>query len=345
MIEIDGSLGEGGGQILRSALTLSMMTMQNMRIVNIRSGRKKPGLRHQHLAAVLASAEICGAKVEGGEIGSQKISFYPDKIRAGKYKFEIGTAGSTSLVLQTVLLPLNRADESSVITIRGGTHVPWSPCYHYLDLNYLPFLWKIGLDINLRLEQAGFNPRGDGQIRARIEPSDVIMPLQLLERGRLLEIRGISAVAMLARNIATRQRRQVIGQLGRRFPLNDIRIADIPAESPGSLILLLAEFEHSQVCYFALGEKGKSADKVADEAVAEFEAFVATNGVIDQYLADQLLLPLSFANGPSEFVTSQVTQHLVTNAEIIKSFLPIEISVFGEIGESGIVKVNPLVKA
>jgi RNA 3'-terminal phosphate cyclase (ATP) len=341
MIQIDGSLGEGGGQVLRSSLTLSAMTGQEFRIVNIRAKRKNPGLRHQHLNAVQAAAEICGADVSGGKIGSQEITLYPDKIRAGKYRFDIGTAGSTSLILQTVLLPLNKADEPSTVTITGGTHVPWSPCFHYLDLNYLPFLWRVGLDVHLRMEKAGFYPNGGGQIRATIEPSKTISPLQLLMRGRLLEIRGISAVANLARNIATRQRRQVIGRLGRRFPLNDIRVVDIPASSPGSLILLLAEFEQSQVCYFALGQKGKSADKVADEAIGEFEAFIATDGVVDQYLADQLLLPLAFADGPSEIFTSQVTEHLVTNAEVIGAFIPVEIKIIGGIGDPGIVKIIP----
>jgi RNA 3'-terminal phosphate cyclase (ATP) len=199
----------------------------------------------------------------------------------------------------------------------------------------------MGLDVHLRMEQAGFYPRGGGQIRATIEPVKQLSALRLIERGRLLEIRGVSAVAGLARNIAARQRRQVLGRLGRRFPLNDIRIADLPAPSPGSLILLLAEFEKSQVCYFSLGKKGKSADKVADEAIGEFEAFVATDGAIDQYLADQLLLPLSFATGPSEFHTSQVTKHLVTNAEVIRAFLPVDINISGEIGEPGIVRVVP----
>ena len=162
-----------------------------------------------------------------------------------------------------------------------------------------------------------------------------------MERGRLLEIRGVSGVANLSRNIATRQRRQVIGRLGRRFPLNDIRILEMPAPSSGTFILLLAEFEHSQACYFALGEKGKSAETVADEACRAFEAFVATDGVIDQYLADQLLLPMSLANGPSMFRTSQVTQHLLTNAAVVRAFLPVEIEIRGEIGEPGEVQIAP----
>jgi RNA 3'-terminal phosphate cyclase (ATP) len=341
MIEIDGSLGEGGGQVLRSSLTLSMVTEQDVRITKIRAKRQKPGLRPQHLNAVHAAAEICGANVDGADIGSQAITFSPGEIQGGKYLFDIGTAGSTSLVLQTILLPLSRAAKSSIVTIIGGTHVPWSPCFHYLDLQYLPFLWKMGLDVHLRMEQAGFYPRGGGQIRSAIEPNEKLSPLTLMERGRLLEIRGISAVANLSRNIATRQRRQVLGRLGRRFPLNNIRVVDLPAPSPGSLILLLAEFEKSQACYFALGEKGKSADKVADEAIAGFEAFVATEGVIDQYLADQLLLPLAFAAGSSEFYTSQVTKHLVTNAEVIRKFLPVEIKISGKIGKPGIVSIIP----
>jgi RNA 3'-terminal phosphate cyclase (ATP) len=341
MIEIDGSLGEGGGQVLRSSLTLSMMTGKALGISNIRANRKKTGLRPQHLKAVQAATEICDASVEGDKIGSGQITFSPGEIKSGKYRFDIGTAGSTSLVLQTVLLPLSRAAKPSTVTITGGTHVPWSPCFHYLDLQYLPYLWQIGLDIHLRMEQAGFYPRGGGQIRCTIEPAKKLEPLQLTERGRLLEIRGLSAVANLARNIATRQRRQVIGRLGRRFSLNDIRIAELTAPSPGSLILLLAEFEKSKVCYFALGQKGKSADKVADDAIGEFEAFIATNGAIDQYLADQLLLPLAFAEGPSEIHTSKVTNHLITNAKVIRSFLPVEIKISGKLGEPGIVQIIP----
>ena len=341
MIEIDGSFGEGGGQVLRSSLTLSVLTNQEFRIINIRARRKKPGLRPQHLKAVEAAAKICGAEVEGLEMNSQVITFFPGEISPGKYRFDIGTAGSTSLVLQTILLPLSKANGSSTVTISGGTHVPWSPCFHYLDLNYLPFLWRMGLNVHLRLEQAGFFPRGGGQIRATVDAATEITPLAMMERGRVLEIRGISAVANLARNIATRQRRQVIGRLGRRFPLNDIRILDISAPSPGTFILLLAEFEKSQVCYFALGQKGKSAESVADEAIRKFEAFFATDAVIDQYMADQLLLPLAAASGNSEFRTSEVTQHLITNAQVIQAFLPVEIDIQGPIGEAAIVKVIP----
>ena len=340
MIEIDGSLGEGGGQVLRSALALAALTKQDVRIFNIRAGRKKPGLRPQHLKSVDAVMSICGGAIEGFEIDSQEIIFYPGEIRAGKYRFDIGTAGSTSLVLQTILLPLSKAPGDSVVTVTGGTHVPFSPCYHYLDLNYLPFLWKMGLNVHMRMEQAGFFPEGGGQVRATIEPVTEFLPLKLLERGRLLEIRGVSGVANLPRNVATRQRRQVMGRLGRHYSLNDIRILDLAAPSPGTFILLLAEFEHSQACYFALGAKGKPAETIADEACRAFETFVASEGVIDQYLADQLLLPLALANGPSEFSTSQITPHLATNAEVIRAFLPVEIEIQGTLGEPGVVRIG-----
>jgi RNA 3'-terminal phosphate cyclase (ATP) len=341
MIEIDGTIGEGGGQILRSSLTLSVMTGQDLRIDNIRAKRKTPGLRPQHLIALEAAGEICGATIEGGHLGSQSISFYPDEIRAGKYHFDIGTAGSASLVVQTVLLPLSKAQSKSTVTVTGGTHVPWSPCFHYLNLNYLPFLWKIGLDVQLRMERAGFYPIGGGQIRASINPVDNLQSFRLKKRGRLIEIRGISAVAKLSRNIATRQRRQVIGRLGRRYPLNDIRVVEIPASSPGSMILLLAIFEHSQACYFALGKKGVSADKIADQAINDVELFIATGGSIDQYLADQLLLPVVFAESDSEFNTCKITNHLLTNIEVIKAFLPVEITISGSIGEAGSIIVKP----
>ena len=240
MIDIDGSFGEGGGQLLRSSLTLSMMTGQKLRIDKIRANRKNPGLRPQHLKAVQAATKISGGEVDGASINSQKIVFSPGKIQAGNYNFDIGTAGSAILVLQTILLPLSSVSKPSTVMISGGTHVPWSPCYHYLDLNYLPFMWKIGFDIDIRMEKAGFYPSGGGRIRARIKPTKQHTALSLIERGRLQEIRGISAVANLPRNIATRQRRQVIGRMGRHYPLNDIRVTEFPAASPGCLDLCLA---------------------------------------------------------------------------------------------------------
>lgn len=341
MIEIDGSLGEGGGQVLRTALTLSVLTGKEMRIVNIRAGRKKPGLRPQHLKSVEAAAKISGASVDGTKIGSPRITFHPGDIKPGSYHFDIGTAGAASLVLQTIFLPLGMAKKKSSITVTGGTHVPWSPCFHYLDWQWLAFLRQMGFDADLMLNLAGFYPQGGGKFRASIRPVEQIQPLQVMERGKLKQIRGLSAVANLPKEIAKRQRQRVVRRLGSKYPLNDIRNIQLPSRFKGTVMLLLAEFEHSQCCYFGLGAPGKRAEIVADEAVDALEEFMTSDGVIDQYLADQLLLPLAFASGPSTLRTSKVTQHLLTNAEIIKIFLPIDIIVQGRINSSGLVTVIP----
>jgi len=341
MIEIDGSKGEGGGQVLRSSLTLSLMTGRPLKILNIRSKRKKPGLRPQHLKSVQAAEKISKAQVVGARLGSTELTFTPGEIRTGRYHFDIGTAGSTSLVLQTILLPLILADRASTVTITGGTHVPWSPCYHYLDWHWLPFLQQMGIEADLAMEQVGFYPQGGGHIRAKVQPSRSINPLALTERGKLRQIRGISATANLPRKIATRQRQRVVSRLGSKYPLNDIRIVQFPAHFKGTLMLLLAEFENSQCCYFGLGAPGKRAEVVADEAVDALEEFMASDGDIDQYLADQLLLPMVFAEGSSKFRTSEVTQHLLTNAQVIRAFVGTQIKIHGQLGEPGEVEIDP----
>ncbi|PKO21008.1 MAG: RNA 3'-phosphate cyclase [Chloroflexi bacterium HGW-Chloroflexi-1] len=341
MIEIDGSLGEGGGQVLRSALTLAVMTGQPMRITNIRARRKKPGLQAQHLAAVNAAAAISGAEVEGAHLGASELRFQPGAVRPGDYRFDIGTAGAASLVLQTIFLPLGLAAGPSEVTIIGGTHVPWSPCFHYLDLQWLPFMHRIGFDTTLELLLAGFYPQGNGQIRARIEPIKTIAPLDLPERGGLKGIRGISAVANLDMSIAERQRKRALNRLQGRHNRIDIELLDLPARAKGTCLLLQAEFKRSSACYFGLGALGKRAEQVADEACLWLEKFLATNGAVDEYLADQLLLPLAFAEGPSEYRTAKVTPHLLTNAEIIRMFDVATIEIEDDSGKSGLVRITP----
>jgi RNA 3'-terminal phosphate cyclase (ATP) len=337
MIEIDGSFGEGGGQILRSSLTLSILTGKELRIANGRAKRSKPGLRPQHLAAVKAATKVSKASTEGASIGSQELVFRPGEISGGKYRFEIGTAGSTALVLQTVFLPLTQVQSASTVTITGGTHVRWSPSFHYLDWHWLYFLRKMGVEADLSLEQAGFYPQGGGRIRARIQPVDKLAPLNLTERGDLIQIRGISASANLPDHIVRRQRQRVVGRLGHKVPLDDIRTVDLPSPVKGTIMLLLAEYEHTQACVFALGERGKRAETVADEAVDAWLDFDRSGGAVDRYLADQLLLPLALTSGPSTLHTAEVTQHLLTNAEVIRSFLPIEIAIDSPLGEPGLV--------
>lgn len=341
MIHIDGSQGEGGGQVLRSCLTLALLTRKELQITNIRARRSKPGLRAQHLKALEAAASVGRAKTQGVGLGSTTVSFHPDKPYPGRYRFDIGTAGSASLVLQTIFLPLAKADAASTVTITGGTHVRWSPSYHYLELHWLDFMHRIGCEAELNMDLAGFYPEGGGRMTASIPPCEEMNALDITGRGKLKQIRGISAASNLPRHVAQRQREQVIRRLGDRYYLNDIRLIEMPSRFKGTILLLLAEFEHSQACYFALGEIGKPAERVADEAVDQLEAFLSTGGAVDQYLADQLLLPLAFASGPSRLRTSKITKHLVTNAEVIRAFLPVRIDIQGDLGETGLITINP----
>lgn len=339
-LDIDGSLGEGGGQVLRSSLALSLLTGRPFIMTNIRQNRRKPGLRAQHLRAVESAAAVGGAQVEGTKIGSQTLTFEPRAIRSGTFPFDIGTAGSTSLVLQTILPPLSFVHGSSTVILTGGTHVPWSPSFHFLDLHWLPFMRRMGFDIQLELSAAGFYPRGGGHVSAEVHPAATIKPLQLTQRGILKQIRGISAVANLKIGIAERQRARALERLASTGIHANIELRRVPSPSAGTFLLLLAEFEQSQYCCCGLGARGKSAERVADEVVADFLAFLATDGAVDHYLTDQLVLPLALAKGTSELRTSQVTQHLATNAKIVKIFLPVVIEIDGAVGNPGTVVIR-----
>lgn len=347
MLEIDGAQGEGGGQILRSALTLSILTRQPVRIDNIRGQRSKPGLQSQHLKAVDAAAAISRAEVQGASLNSTRLSFSPGEIRTGRYTWDIGTAGSTSLVLQTVFLPLSFADSASSVIITGGTHVPWAPCYHYLDLHWLPSMRRLGYDARLILEEGGFYPQGGGRISATIRPAPRIKPLILQTRGELLSIQGISAVANLDLQIAERQKRWAAGRLYAQFPGLRIKTAQIPSRFKGTMLLLQATFASDSTlspaacCCYGLGERGKPAERVADEAVDALQAFLATDGALDPYLADQLLIPLAFASGESRLRTSRITKHLLTNAGVIMQFQAAQVSIDGESGHPGSVQITP----
>jgi len=334
-------MGEGGGQVLRSSLALSLLTGQPVRLCRIRTGRSKPGLRFQHCMAVQAAARISQAQVEGDRVGSQSVLFAPGRVMPGDYHFDIGTAGATALVLQTVLLPLALAAGESRLHVGGGTHVPWSPCYHYLDWHWRVMLARLGVNFTLGLAMAGFYPEGGGTIQARLPGAARLNGLQLCERGRLLRVRGLSAVANLSEEIGVRQRNTALRLLQGLDCEIDIALAALPASSRGTVLVLLAEFENSQACCFALGARGKRAELVAAEAVREMRVFLASDGAVDRWLADQLLLPLACAAQPSVLRTSEVTSHLLTNAEVIRRFLPAAISISGAAGEPGTIHVMP----
>jgi RNA 3'-terminal phosphate cyclase (ATP) len=341
MIILDGSQGEGGGQILRTALSLAAISGKPFVIEKIRARRPTPGLMAQHILAVKATAQITNAHVEGAEVGSLRLTFTPQGLRPGKFHWDIRTAGATSLVLQTVLLPLSFAATASEITIIGGTHVPWSPCYHYLALHWLVFLEQIGFRSQLNLQRAGFYPQGGGQITAVVTPHHALQPLDLLPRGDLIQITAYSGVANLDQSIAERQARQGEKRLNAKgYPIHT-NFLSLPAVSPGSIYLLLARFENSQCCYFSLGARGKRAEIVADEAVDAFFNYLKTNQALDPYLVDQLLLPLAFAPASSSMSTSRITEHLLTNLAVMQKFLDISYRIEGNRGEPGAVFLTP----
>jgi RNA 3'-terminal phosphate cyclase (ATP) len=340
VMAIDGSLGEGGGQVLRSSLALALLTGRPFAMKNIRQRRAKPGLMAQHLKAVEAASAVGAARVEGARLGSQNLVFEPAGIQSGEFHLDIGTAGSISLVLQTVLLPLSFANEHSAITLIGGTHVPWSPCFHYLDWQWLHYMRQIGFRGQLALEAAGFYPRGGGRVRAIVQPASTLAPLRLTDRGPLKRIRGISGVANLHASVAERQKHRAIEGLSGVHESIEIETVRLSSPSKGTFLLLLAEFEKSQCCFYGLGAVHKSAEHVADEAVGEMLDFLGTDGSVDYYLADQLVLPLALVSGVSEVRTSRVTQHLVTNAEIVKMFLPVAIEIDAEIGRPGLIRIR-----
>jgi RNA 3'-terminal phosphate cyclase (ATP) len=339
-LSIDGSIGEGGGQVLRTSLALALITGRPFTMNNIRRRRAKPGLMPQHLKAVEAAREVGTATVEGARIGSQSLVFEPSGLHTGEFQFDIGTAGSISLVLQTILPPLSFAATNSAVTVIGGTHVPWSPCFHYLEMHWLHYMRRIGFDIRLELDAAGFFPRGGGRVLAAVGPVSRLSPLCLTRRGPLKRIRGISAVANVDLSVAERQKARALKEFkGVAGPI-EIEILRLTSPSKGTFLLLLAEFENSQCCFYGLGALRKPAEMVAHEAVNELLEFMATEGAIDHYLADQLILPLALASGVSELRTSKVTQHLTTNAEIIKMFLPVSIEVNGQIGQPGSIRIT-----
>lgn len=340
-IEIDGAFGEGGGQILRTSLTLSALTGQPFIIKDIRAQRSQPGLRPQHLTAVQAVARITRAQVDGASLNSQYLSFRPEKTNAGRYQFTIPTAGSLSLVAQTIFLLLCFAEGSSQITLTGGTHVPFSPSFHYLTELWLPCLESLGFRGSLQLHRAGFYPRGGGEVSLRVLAPNPLKPLTALERGKLTHIRGFSGVANLDESIARRQKHQALRRLTAFCQDTKIKTLQLPSPGKGTFILLHTLFDgRGWACFSALGAPGKRAEAVTDEAVEDLLVFLSTDACLDPHIADQVLLPLALIKGTSRFTTSRVTQHLLTNAHVIQKFLPVTIEVRGTIGEIGEVLIN-----
>lgn len=342
-VRLDGSEGEGGGQILRSSLALSILTGRPFEITQVRARREKPGLRPQHLEAVRAARKICGGEVEGDYGGSSRLVFIPGAVQAGDYEFVIPTAGSAPLVLHTVSLPLALQATPSSVVITGGTHLEHAPCYHYLAECWQPALGRLGLQIDLRLVRCGFYPRGGGKIEAEILPASPANDFTWMERGAIRQITPISLVARLPVSIAERQAQQASQRLRAtawRKMLAEPVIEEHGAVGPGTMLGLRCEFATGQMFCFALGARGKRAETVADEAVDELLAYLAANDCpVDPHLADQLLLPAATHGRGSTYRTSQVTLHLLTNALVLRRFLERSITIDGDEGMPGTVTV------
>jgi RNA 3'-terminal phosphate cyclase (ATP) len=263
-------------------------------------------------------------------------------VRTGTYEFDIGTAGSTSLLLHSLYLPLALAQGRTVLRLTGGTHVPFAPTYHYLADQWAPLLRRLGIEVELQLLRAGYYPEGGGQIRAKIRPSQGIRPLALGPRGDLERLEGVSAVSNLDRSIADRQRRRALQRLDEAGLHAGIESIELPSPGKGTLLHLLATFAGGgRACCGALGARGKRSEAVADEACDSLLDFLGTAGAIGHHAADQVILPLALADGTSRFPVSRVTSHLLTNARLIERFLPCRITIAGAPDAEGTVTVVP----
>ncbi|HXE39677.1 MAG TPA: RNA 3'-terminal phosphate cyclase [Azonexus sp.] len=323
MVELDGAQGEGGGQILRTALSLSMITGRPFRIERIRSRRSRPGLLRQHLTAVQAAAEICGAEVSGAELGALDLSFKPGRIRGGDYRFAIGTAGSCTLVLQTIVPALWFADGASSVLIAGGTHNPTAPPADFLIRCWLPLLRGMGVDMEIELLRHGFYPAGGGEIRVGVRPVGDWQGLDLEARGALREARATAVVAGLSADIAHRELERVAAQLGGIE--REMRVLPA-AQGPGNVVLVEMAYERVTEVFVGFGEKGVPAESVADGAARAARRFNQGAAAVGEFLADQLLLPMALA-GKGCFTTGQLSSHLKTNVEVIERFLDVRFQI------------------
>jgi RNA 3'-terminal phosphate cyclase (ATP) len=323
LVALDGAQGEGGGQVLRTALALSAATGQPFRVERIRAKRLRPGLRPQHLAAVRAAAIACGAEVHGAFDGSPDLRFVPGRVSAGDFQFDIGTAGAATLVLQTVLPILATAPEPSRVRVTGGTHVPRSPSHHFLARHWAEVVAPLGLSVRLTLERAGFYPRGEGCLHAEVSPWALPgPPLELSRRGALVALRGISGAARLRGNVAQRA-----AGAAREFFWEKRRIEaewevlDLPAASPGAFVQAEALFENGRAAFGLLGERGLRAEVLGERAARRVLRFVDDEeAVVDPWLADQLAVPLAISGGGGRLQTSEVTSHLETVADVLRRF-------------------------
>jgi len=333
MIEIDGSAGEGGGQILRTSLALSMCTGQTFTLTKIRAGRAKPGLMRQHLTCVNAAAEVSAAEVQGAELSSQTLGFTPGPVRAGEYSFNVGTAGSCTLVLQTVWPALLMADAASRVRLGGGTHNPMAPPFHFLERSYAPLMRKLGAQVELTLRRLGFYPAGGGDIEATIWPAkDLLEPFDIRSRGAKVEGFAECFAPALPRSVARRE----LDLLGAALGWSDGQLREAPCrqnEGPGNALLATLAYENVCEVFTTFGEKGVSSEQVARALVREVRAYQVSDAALGPHLADQWALPLALAvwqrGCEASYTCTELTPHAKTNFDVIERFLPVRFSTTG----------------
>lgn len=318
MITIDGSEGEGGGQVVRNACALSLITGQPFRITNARGKREKPGLMRQHVTAVEAACAIGAADCEGLTVGTSEITFRPGTVTPGEYHFAVGTAGSTGLVLQTVLMPLILAGAPSRLVLEGGTHNMLAPPFDFIDRVFLPLINRMGPRVAARLVRHGFYPRGGGRIEVDIAPAP-LAPIDCIDRGALLDRSATAIFAGLPFDIAEREIKVARKDLP-DWPEQVFAVRQLPEEQgPGNILLLEARFEHVTEIVSGFGQLGLPAEKLASRAAGRMNGYLESAAFAGPYLQDQLLLPFSLARGGC-FTTVKPSQHMHTAAGVIERF-------------------------
>jgi len=335
MIEIDGA--QGGGQLLTTALSLSLCTGTPFRMGGIRAGRSKPGLMRQHLTAVEAAAKISDATVTGAVPGSMQIAFRPQEIKGGDYQFSIGTAGSTTLVLQTVLPALWQATSPSTLRLEGGTHNPLAPPADFLTQAFAPLVARMDAHVTIALQRYGFYPAGGGAIAVDVTPSK-LKPCSLLERGALRRTFARCLISAIPSGVAERE----LKVAARYFRLAEYALEHRsirPAVGPGNALMIVFEFDELTEIFTGFGERAVSAEQIAERVCREAKTFLESNVAVGPYLADQLLLPMALAGG-GEFSTLAPTDHARTNAALIEKFLPVQFDFHDEGKRRWIVRIS-----
>ena len=325
-VEIDGSFGEGGGQVLRTSLTLAAITGKRLHISNIRANRSNPGLAKQHLVCVKAACAVCNAGSSGAELRSTKLDFMPGSVKPGNYNFDIGSAGSASLVIQTILPVLFTADRSSTVAVAGGTHNPWAPPFDFLNESFVPAIDEMDFKADCQLVRYGFYPAGGGEILFEVQPvrDEKAKPLDLYEPMVKPEIYAVVYTSKLPNRVVQRQRR-LIAECG--LPLagfEHIEVTD--SAGPGNCVVFRIVGANRTSVFTGFGSKGKPSEKVIDEVVTEAREYLSSGAAIDHHLADQLLIYMAMRRS-GRLTTNVLSGHLETNIEVIKKFLPVDFAV------------------